>query len=114
MSFVGRGPDLKPRTRAKAASLEERFWPKVDATGDCWEWLGGKTAGGYGVIGLGTRAEGNGYAHRIARELLGIPVPDELVLDHFCKNHGCVNPDHTDPVTQKINVDRGAWHSRKL
>jgi hypothetical protein len=35
------------------------------------------------------------------------PVPDGLELDHLCRNPGCVNPDHLEPVTHKENMLRG-------
>jgi hypothetical protein len=40
------------------------------------------------------------------RELLVGPVPDGLVLDHLCRRKHCVNPDHTEPVTQAENIRR--------
>jgi len=33
-------------------------------------------------------------------------IPDDLVLDHLCKNIACVNPDHLEVVTQQVNVQR--------
>jgi hypothetical protein len=33
-------------------------------------------------------------------------VPEEMVLDHLCRQRACVNPDHLDPVTQGENVFR--------
>jgi len=84
---------------------EERFWPKVDASGDCWEWTGAKGKNGYGVFSVPGR---NVRAHRFAWETLVGPIGEELVIDHLCKNRGCVNPDHLDTVTPKENYLRGA------
>ena len=46
-------------------------------------------------------------AHRVAYELMRGPIPDGLTLDHLCRNVGCVNPDHLEPVTMKENILRG-------
>lgn len=81
------------------------FWEKVDASGDCWEWLGAKRPNGYGVFGTQGKNEG---AHRFAWENLVGKIPDGLVIDHLCKNRGCVNPDHLEPVTYSENNIRGA------
>lgn len=45
--------------------------------------------------------------HRLLYTLLVGPIPDELVLDHKCKDRACCNPSHVEPVTQKVNVERG-------
>jgi len=34
-------------------------------------------------------------------------IPKELQLDHLCRNRGCVNPHHLEPVTAKENTRRG-------
>ena len=85
-------------------TAEERFWRKVrkDPNG-CWEWQGAKGQG-YGNFYLHGKFP---RAHRYAYELLVGPIPDGLTLDHLCRNRACVNPDHLEPVTQKVNTLRG-------
>lgn len=58
--------------------LNERFWEKVDASGDCWDWLGAKTKDGYGAIGEGGRGGRTLMAHRVVFDLLGIGIPDGM------------------------------------
>jgi hypothetical protein len=82
----------------------QRFWEKVDVSGVCWEWTGART-NGYGYF---KRVGTTRRAHRIAYEHLVGPVPDGLVLDHLCRNRGCVNPDHLEPVTSRENLRRGS------
>jgi hypothetical protein len=97
-------------------SLWYRFWPKVDASGDCWQWIGG-VSGRYGMVRPGGSANQRG-AHVIAWELLVGPVPEGYQIDHLCKNTLCVNPDHLEPVPPRINLLRSeAWsgvNARKI
>lgn len=88
-------------------AVMERFWAKVAiATPDeCWEWRAGKSHG-YGNFYLGTNIR-NARAHRVAYESLVGPIPDGLVLDHLCRNPGCVNPHHLEPVSDRENILRG-------
>lgn len=96
--------------------LEDRLWPKIDAAGDCWQWTGTRHGGGYGTVGL--YQAGQGLAHRVVWELLVGPIPDGLQLDHLCRNRLCVNPDHLEPVPQRLNLLRGfgapGLNARKL
>lgn len=93
-------------------TVAERFWEKVDATGICWEWTGSRSTKGYGQfnVGGGHRAR----AHRFVFELLGLPVvPDELTVDHVCRNTRCVNPDHLEIVPGGVNTLRGGAMSAR-
>lgn len=85
----------KPGRWASYPSLADR----IDAEGDCWEWTAGKDPRGYGRTG-------NALAHRLVYQALVGPIPDGLTLDHLCRNTGCVNPDHLEPVTQAENNRR--------
>ncbi len=98
---------------------ERRFWRKVLIGDDCWEWTGGKGSRGYGTF---TARKENGSwrtlrAHRVSYELLVDAIPAGLVIDHLCRNTGCVNPDHLEAVTRRENTLRGigptAWHASK-
>ena len=89
-----------------------RFWSKVDVGHPlgCWEWAGALRRDGYGAFSVGSRTDGTSrqvLAHRVAYELLIGLIPDGLVIDHLCRNRGCVNPDHLEPVTNRENVRRG-------
>ena len=80
----------------------------VDEATGCWNWLKRLQPNGYafGVNFSGNNARG--AMHRTTWELVFGPVPQDLDLDHLCRNRKCVNPDHLEPVTRKENVRRGA------
>jgi hypothetical protein len=85
-------------------NLLERYWQRVDKTDGCWEWRGQITTSGYGANG--SRIAGEKVAHRISYVLLVGPIPEGLQLDHLCRNRACVNPEHLEPVTARVNTMR--------
>lgn len=91
----------------KPVSLEQRFWPKVDRTADCWLWTASTNGVGYGkIISEGGRESGRLLlAHRVAYELVIGPIPPGKVLDHICCVRRCVNPAHLRPTTIAENSD---------
>lgn len=99
------------RYSEKAAA---RFWAKVDKTGSCWNWTAANTSG-YGTFYMGRidgRVELIG-AHRWSYLINVGPIPDGLVLDHLCRNRACVNPAHLEPVSPRVNAERGMWGDLK-
>jgi hypothetical protein len=77
----------------------------IDNITNCWNWNQAKFKGGYGIgfkAGIKSR-----LAHRIFYQLKYGLIPDDIELDHLCRNRACVNPDHLEPVTKTINQRRG-------
>lgn len=85
------------------APVLDRFWAKVEKSAGCWEWTAARSEG-YGIF---DGAPTTRMAHRIACEALVGPIPDGLHIDHLCRNTGCVNPAHLEPVTPRVNTLRG-------
>lgn len=88
----------------RKSDWQERFWKKVDKTDYCWVWTASKSRAGYGFFGLEGKAQ---YAHRISFVLAGNEIPPGLVLDHLCRRPECVNPEHLEAVTNRVNAHRG-------
>jgi hypothetical protein len=69
---------------------------------DCWLWSSGNP---YGKVPMGYQPR---LAHRYVYTQLVGPCPNGLVSDHLCKRQRCVNPDHIEFVTVKVNQNRSA------
>ena len=97
------GFDYRDYERQAMKTLEERFWPKVKKTNNCWLWLGFKNREGYGMFYLGNTTT----AHRVSYMIKHGSIPEGLHIDHLCRIRDCVNPDHLEAVTPSVNVKRG-------
>ncbi len=90
----------------------ERFMKFVRRSrSGCWVWKGARS-GDYGMFHL------NGAmtpAHRASHRLFKGKVPEKHVVDHLCNNKACVNPEHLEAVTQRVNAMRagGGRHNRE-
>ena len=74
----------------------ERFWAKVDKSGECWEWTGAILRNGYGEFGLDGKMR---LTHRISylwHHPLSVDLWEhrEICVCHRCDNPKCVNPSH--------------------
>lgn len=88
-------------------TVEERFWSKVDKTGDCWLWTAACFHTGYGRIWHEGKVV---RAHRLAYEWAYGEIPEGMYIDHRCFQRNCVRPDHLRLVTNAQNQQnrRGA------
>lgn len=83
----------------------ERFRAKIyELPSGCWIWTSNLNKG-YGRFW--TVKSGLVEAHRWSYEYYVGPIPDGLQIDHLCRVHSCVNPQHLEPVTQRENALRG-------
>lgn len=80
--------------------VEERFLSKVNIIpGGCWLWTA-YSEKGYGQFYYKGKTQ---KSHRVSYELFVGEIPEGLEIDHLCKVTNCVNPEHLEPVTGKIN-----------
>jgi len=83
---------------------EERFWAKVDRSGDCWLWTAGRTPTGYGQFRPGGLANSR-HAHAVSWEMAnGRRVAAGLQINHTCHVRACVRPEHLYEGTQQQNM----------
>jgi hypothetical protein len=98
------------RERLLAKTVVNLDAPATVDDAPCWEWTGAKTSDGYGLIWKDGRQI---TTHRAAYEVWFGLIPERnedgrrLVVDHLCRNHGCVNPAHLEVVTYGENAKRG-------
>jgi hypothetical protein len=97
--------------RDGGSNVLDRLYARVEKSEGCWEWTGPLSLGGrYG----GIRRDGRtSPVHRVAWEAVNGPVPAGLELDHLCRNHRCVRPDHLEAVTHLENMRRGSQAQKK-
>ena len=97
---------------ARGLTAEQRFWLKVDKSGDCWLWTGSLDTWKYGQIRI---AGHNILVHRFSYELHVGPIPEGQTVDHRMEcPKNCVNPAHLRLATRKQqNENKGAQTNSK-
>ncbi len=96
--------------RRKHPNIEQRFWEKVDKSGDCWVWTAAKRGNGYGAFKIDRKMH---QAHRLAYEYTFGKIPEGLFACHKCDNRICVNPHHIFLGTNSDNM-KDAWNKGRL
>lgn len=89
----------------KRQPIAQRLWAKVRKSDSCWLWTGARQAFGYGVIGVGGRADGVARTHRVSYELAYGSIPDGMEVCHRCDIPACVRPEHLFLGTRQDNTD---------
>jgi len=85
----------------KIDDYTERFWERVDKSGDCWVWTGAITDNGYGIA---TPNCTNVKAHRLAWMLEYGQIPKGMKVLHRCDNKPCVRLSHLFIGTSSDNA----------
>lgn len=97
----------------------ERFWEKVDKSGECWVWKNYKVRAGYPRFYPGdTTRDGTVLAHRWIYERMNGPIPGNMHVDHMCRTRACVRPDHLrllDPSEHgRITNKLSGWTAKSM
>ncbi len=97
--------DLRPPLERFICSFV-RFASKIESDPEtgCWNWTGARDRHGYGRFGIRGKTV---FAHRFMYQISVGDIPDDMVIDHLCRNPSCCNTDHLEIVTQGENVRRG-------
>jgi len=82
----------------------KKFLSKIRIEGNCWVWYGSKDRQGYSRIQINKRSY---IGHRLMYEYYHGDIDPNLTIDHLCRNHACVNPEHLEQVTLRENILRG-------
>ena len=69
----------------------------------CFPWPGRLTERGYGVLSLRHQVV---RAHRAVYIKTRGEIPAGMTIDHLCRNKKCVNPDHMEVVSGRVNTLR--------
>lgn len=86
----------------KPIPIEQAIEARVLRGPGCWTWTGYVNRDGYAKL---RRGKDNISIHRWMYERMVGELVDGMVLDHACRNRGCVNPAHLRQVTTKQNVE---------
>lgn len=99
--------------RVKSTILRLLSGMEVNASG-CMLWTRADSGNGYGRMSINGKNRGT---HLISYEIFVGPIPNNMLLDHTCRNRACFNPYHLHPRTSRDNTLLGigpsAMNARK-
>lgn len=89
--------------QTRGMSIEDRLATRIviNPQSGCWEWSLHKDKDGYGNVSVNGKTR---RAHVVSYETFRKQIPSGLVVDHLCRNRGCINPEHLEPITNRVNV----------
>ena len=89
------------------------FFCVPEPNSGCWLWTGFIKPDGYGHLRC-VRTRTTVLAHRMSYEEHKGPIPEDMEIDHICRNKACINPDHLEAVTHIENLRRNPnWWGNK-
>jgi hypothetical protein len=95
----------RPLTRGMNLRERIRELSTPEPNTGCWLWLARVDRDGYPRMTVG--GQQGQLAYRVSYEAFIGPIPPGLEPDHLCRVRSCVNFEHVEPVTHRVNVLRG-------
>lgn len=90
--------------RLPGDTLREKLLLNHVKVGDCWRWTGAHTPSGYGHLYFARKSRA---VHRLSLlEFRGVPLDAIGEVDHLCGTRDCINPDHLEVVSRRVNIER--------
>lgn len=82
------------------------FFGKVNKSGSCWNWEGGKNHAGYGNFQerFSSGKPKQWGAHRFSFYISNGDIPVGMCVLHSCDNPSCVNPEHLFLGNSRDNI----------
>jgi len=96
--------------RYQRRSIAQRLEEDVDRSGACWLWKRHVRRDGYAFMQIATTpgAVKAIFVHRASWEHYRGPIPEGMTVDHLCRVRHCLNPEHLQLVTPRVNTLRGS------